>query len=434
MRVPAVLLLLGACGGSSAEVKAEPAPAPAAARRVEPAMPRPDGPEWRLEASGEREDTMFRVDVVAYAPQARACATWRESAQWTVEAEAEGEPMKRLVCGPARVEETVDTGEVVVRFAVYFEPPAGKTKVDVKVAPPDGKTERTRLMIEEADTWHKVEAAGGPRAFVEGAFAAAGGTLFAVDDKRLLRSTDGGKSWEDVVISGNQAAQSIVATRDGVILATNGGLYASADGLSWRNLVRPIPRRRLLLQAGSRAIVAVADKRAVFCSADGKTWQRPKKGLPPGRILDVAVAGKAVLAAVGHRGRETLFRSADGCKSFRAVGPGATVAAEDELAVAAAGETAYRSSDGGASWHEVPAPGPAGTFHLALVDGKPVAALLDANFPAALLRLDGASWQRVKRGGLPRVKSPPTLLPAGDTLYLVADRRELWSLEARLVR
>jgi hypothetical protein len=141
-----------------------------------------------------------------------------------------------------------------------------------------------------------------------------------------------------------------------------------------------------------------------------------------------------VLVAAAARGKELLYRSADGCKTFRPVGRGSSVAADGEIAVAGAGEIAFRSDDGGVRWEEIPAPGPAGTYHLAVLGGQPVAALLDQNFPCALVRLDHSSWLRVKRGGLPRVKNAPTLLPAGDTLYLVADRTQLWSLEARLVR
>jgi hypothetical protein len=397
----------------------------------EPAAPPPD---WRLEASGAREDTMFRVDVVAYAPQAKARATWRESSQWNVAAEAAGEPMKRLVCGPARVEEAVDTGEVVVRFAVYFEPPTGKANVDLKVAPPGGSEERTSLAIEEADTWHKVETAGGPRAFGEGAFAAAGGAVFAVDGRKLLRSNDGGKTWEDAPTPSGEAAQSIVGAGDGLVLATSGNIYESADGAEWRKLSRPLPRRKLVLAANQKRIVAVVDRRVVFCSAGGKTWQRPRRGLPGGRVLDVAVAGKVVLVSVAGRGGPAVYRSADGCKSFKVVGRGGSVAADDKVAVAALGETAWRSDDDGATWEEIPAPGPPGSFHLVVVDGKAYAALLDQNFPAALVRLERSSWQRIQRGGLPRVKAAPTLLPAGNMLYLVADKGQLWSLDKRLVR
>jgi photosystem II stability/assembly factor-like uncharacterized protein len=431
----ALVLMVCACGGSSATVKdeAEGPPAPTNDDR-EPVETGPP-PDWRLEASGTREDTMFRVDVVAYAPQAKARATWRESAQWKVEAEAAGEPMKRLVCGPARVEETVDTGEVVVRFAVYFEPPAGKANVDLKVAPPGGSEEKTSLEIEEAETWHKVQAAGGPRAFAEGTFAAGGGALYAVDGKRLLRSKDGGKSFEDAATPANESAQSIVGSGEGLVLATVGGIYESADGAEWRKLTRPLPKRKLVLAANGKRIVAVAERRVVFCSAGGKTWQRPKKGLPPGRVLDFAVAGKVVLVTVAAKpGREAIYRSADGCKTFRAVGRGASVAADDAVAVAAVGETAFRSDDDGATWEEIPAPGPPGTFHLVVFEGKAFAALLDANFPAALVRLERSSWQRVQRGGLPRVKAAPTLLPAGNTLYLVADKTDLWSLDTSLVR
>jgi hypothetical protein len=32
------------------------------------------------------------------------------------------------------------------------------------------------------------------------------------------------------------------------------------------------------------------------------------------------------------------------------------------------------------------------------------------------------------------VKAAPTLLPAGNTLYLVADKTDLWSLDTSLVR
>ena len=432
-----LLLWVCACGGSAPTVKEDEAPTREPSTREEgpPIVDKQAMPAWRLEASGTREDTMFRVDVVAYAAKARARSTWSESSQWRVEAMTEDQPMKRLVCGPAKVEEQLESGEVVVRFAVYFEPPSGKASVELKVAPPGGPEERTSLEIEEAETWHKVQAAGGPRAFVEGAFAVAGGKLLAVDGRKILRSTDGGKSWQPAPgLPPGEAAQSIVTSGEHAVLATQRALWQSADAETWKKLKRPVAGRRLLLAAGSKRLVAVADRRVVFCSADGAKWQRALKGLPPGRVLDVAVAGKAVLVAAAARGKELLYRSADGCKSFRAVGRGSSVAADGEIAVAGAGEVAFRSDDGGVRWDEIPAPGPAGTYHLAVLEGQPLAALLDENFPCALVRLDHSSWLRVKRGGLPRVKNAPTLLPAGHTLYLVADRSQLWSLDARLVR
>jgi hypothetical protein len=433
MRV-VVLLVVGACGGSAASItREEEAPV-----EVEPELASADPtppPPWRLEASGAREDTMFRVDVVAYAREAKARSTWSESALWRVEAETAGRPMKRLVCGPARIEERTDTGEVVVRFAVYFEAPQGKAAVALRVAPPGGHEERVSLELDEAETWRRLEGAGGPRTFAPGSLAAGRGALFALDGKRLLRSIDEGRSWNEAPgLPPGEAVQSIASSDERVVVATQRGLYASADGASWSRLERPAGRTRLQLLAAGARLVAVGDRRRIACSSDGMRWQEPQRPLR-GRIQSAALAGKAVLVAVSSgSGRGAVHRSIDGCRSFRTVTRGDSLVADGDVAVAAAGDSLVHSEDGGASWQEIPAPAPRGSYHLAMVDGHPVAGVLDPNFPAAVVRYERSGWQRVQRGGLPRVKGTPVLLPAGDSLYLVADRSLLWALEKRLVR
>ena len=120
-------------------------------------------------------------------------------------------------------------------------------------------------------------------------FAAAGGALFASADRMLLRSDDGGASWQRISLPSGSAVAAVDPTNANIQYAAGGeGVYRTDDdGASWRLSLRYGPNvgyevSRLAVSAADHDLLYVGMKGSAGVSPTGRflrsvdggqTWQ-----------------------------------------------------------------------------------------------------------------------------------------------------------------
>ncbi len=332
--------------------------------------------------------------------------------------------------------------------------------------------------VNAGETWNEVT--GSTRYNVVWDVAAdTAGALYAVTIDHLLRSTDGGDSWETVGPSGyavysNGAGTLLVArggeirrsidfgatwstvaegihyypsaieaTADGhffIATFTPGGfgrIYHSDDsGASW-SATSVLSTPVFDLHANASGLLAGSEFRGVFRSANGSAWSPSNDGLSALHVpvLDAASAD-TVFAGTrhffeccdGYDGSDgTVYRSLDGGRSWRpmelegtgitdfAFGPSRTV-------LAASLDGLHRSDDGGSHWEAVPTDGLAGAFravHLA-DDGSILLSVAPLGILAAhgtyRSQDGGVTWDQVSHA------TAHAFATAGGSVYAAADR------------
>lgn len=246
------------------------------------------------------------------------------------------------------------------------------------------------------------------------------GTLLLGLHGALWRSTDGGRTWQQAGLEG-QDAMSIGADpgSDGPLLVGGHGILArSRDGSSGFETLSPPELGNLDIHALAQAptdprlIYAFEVTGGIFASTDaGDTWE-PRS--PVGESFGMDVVGLAVspddprtvLAAGGRTG---IVRSTDGARTFdRVLDVGAFSLAyipDTEQLVAITQRGIERSDDRGATWQVVAAPSqlradgqPAGQLAAIAASGDGTLWLITEE-PRTLLRSDdrGETWTEVAR-------------------------------------
>jgi hypothetical protein len=150
-------------------------------------------------------------------------------------------------------------------------------------------------------------------------------TLLAATARGLLRSGDGGRSWQRRRLGSAAAVSALAATASGRVLAATAlALFQSADGGETWGRLTGAPGgaliERLAILPGSPERVLAATRHGLLKSNDGgRTW-RPRNSLPRSAITGLACAadGETVYAADFSYGG--LFRSADGGESWDVIG------------------------------------------------------------------------------------------------------------------
>lgn len=146
--------------------------------------------------------------------------------------------------------------------------------------------------------------------------------LIAGELAYVLRSADGGKSWqftnfaealtegEDAQASAAPTINDIQVREDGTGFAVgqSGAVFKTADsGRSWTKLSTPLTEINLLAVAsrGSGAVIAVGMRSAIFSEDDGESWQTLEAlDLDINWYSAIQVAPDASeMLAVGHSGR-----------------------------------------------------------------------------------------------------------------------------------
>jgi photosystem II stability/assembly factor-like uncharacterized protein len=175
----------------------------------------------------------------------------------------------------------------------------------------------------------------------------------AINPLGLIRSTDAGRSWETVSLSG-EADFHVLRWADGTVYGVDSGsgrLMVSGDGgESWAERSRPAPLIDLATDPGDPRHIVASGEGGLYRSSDGgRGWRRLG-----GEIGLLAWPSRARLFHVNAAG--TVSISEDQGASLRPLGqiggqPAAFAAhTERDLYAALPDGTVKQSTDGGRSW------------------------------------------------------------------------------------
>ena len=250
------------------------------------------------------------------------------------------------------------------------------------IARPGAMGSRTGLVksLDSGRSWFGLErdlpAGFQPSAFAlspdDGRVALAGGV------EGIYRSTTAGARWFRVTAQLPPVAAFLFDQRQPrtVLAGTelNGNFRSVDGGATWRPASRGLARDRYGVTLGAvlfaqhpttpgTYLMAANEPGGVYRSRDaGLTWENAWTGLPKSAVLGLSFAGKDSTAAFALTERG-VFRSVDGTDWTSVSGVSGTdlvalhvdPGARDNIYVAAARGTLYRSTNAGASWVELPA-------------------------------------------------------------------------------
>jgi hypothetical protein len=138
MKIILTAILLTACGGSRAASSGGGTATRTAHKKAAPVVPQP----LEVKASATRQGTALRVMIDGIGRGHGEGETFEDPTAWEISARVDGQPLKKVVNGPMRVERLPvgevdgDAWDVTVNFSTYFELPDGADKVELHVAPP----------------------------------------------------------------------------------------------------------------------------------------------------------------------------------------------------------------------------------------------------------------------------------------------------------
>lgn len=169
----------------------------------------------------------------------------------------------------------------------------------------------------------------------------------------LIESTDGGRTWEQVSLTGE--ADFHVLESDGERVYGFDGtqtrlMVSDAGGQEWEQRPVPAPVFDLAIDPGDVDHVVIATEVGIFESRNaGENWQ------PLSRELAGLLAWPSEEALYVADGTGAVHRSENGGRSFQPVGsiggqPVAFIAHKDDLLAALGDGSVRASADGGQSW------------------------------------------------------------------------------------
>lgn len=90
----------------------------------------------------------------------------------------------------------------------------------------------------------------------------------------LLRSSDGGESWETLSREGESDFHALASTASGIV-AFDGTLRTSADGITWTSVEAPFAPFTLVAAPTSNTVLATTESGPYRSTDSGKSWSLP---------------------------------------------------------------------------------------------------------------------------------------------------------------
>ncbi len=188
----------------------------------------------------------------------------------------------------------------------------------------------------------------------------------------IMRSDDGGRTWQPLVVRPNFDAMSLAVGRTNprrMYLAGHNVFQVSDDGgTSWQPLANTLPDIdihgfALSPDDPSRLYACVAGYGLWRSDDGGRTWHRPGSQLP-GDVVALAAAGGSPETLYAGSARSGVLQSADGGRTWAPIAAlgsrGAFALAVDpthyETVYAGVEGGLFKSTDGGATWSRLPFP------------------------------------------------------------------------------
>ncbi len=240
-------------------------------------------------------------------------------------------------------------------------------------------------------TWRRISAAGTSAAQNMLQIAAPGSgsaVLFAITHTALLKSGDGGRTWQQLMGPPGSRNLTALAISDGkpaaVLAGTSTGLFRSIDsGTTWKLIplsAHAAPdaggtRVEFLQQSGISGVAAITNAGAFFSEDGGAHWQSCSAPEGSGSWYGLAFDSQrdGFLLAATSQG---LFRSVDRCASWSPVRDGLDAGTVSIVlrhpkrareAYAVQYGRVFRSMDGGRHWEPLADEGRNGSYPSALV-------------------------------------------------------------------
>lgn len=168
----------------------------------------------------------------------------------------------------------------------------------------------------------------------------------------LIRSTDGGRTWEELSRQGESDFHTLTTTKSGII-AFDGTLRTSADGVAWDTVAAGFAPAALTGHPESDTVLATTQAGIQRSTDGGKTWTL-QKGSPVVQFAAFASASDAV----GVEPSGTVHTSSDGGATWerkgqlegRPMAVAATGSGEGLRIWAATSAGVFVSDDGGATF------------------------------------------------------------------------------------
>jgi photosystem II stability/assembly factor-like uncharacterized protein len=252
----------------------------------------------------------------------------------------------------------------------YFERVNQPDKFFLATSSDRGKSWKTRRIPFEAGPYNYQ---------LSGLVASKGGSLFAANRTRLLKSDDGGISWKQAYDFGDDYLRKIVVTSNSVLLAAlcRQGIMRSKDnGETWTQTGLGsdsdscVAEEFRLISSASGEVYTYAwgkNGRGYYRSTDdGLTWSKlpiPTPGQWSGKTAANDYGIVVAIPTPGPSQDEEMYRSGDHGKTWKLVTPPSGLLI-GQLGVAADGTilvkkgvglqgTRYISTDGGESWARI---------------------------------------------------------------------------------
>jgi photosystem II stability/assembly factor-like uncharacterized protein len=269
-------------------------------------------------------------------------------------------------------------------------------------------------------TWGEVASPASSAQGLVSLFSDAGGSIYAMYDRQLSRSTSWGETWASITLPIPDATPTTLeSARRGELYAWNNYSAAtdprvaesSDGGATWRYLDVPEePGVEPQLAPGGAGTIVGRDRFGFSFTVDGgRTWAHGPSVVLPAGVVQSPVDASWFWAAAGdpktHQGSPTLLRSNDGGATFTALGGGTcgllVMDAADANVTYCLNDQSQRTEDGGRSWTAFSVP-PSGWFVTAATCSGAVPCLyvlLERQAPqtdCTLARTDdrGRSWQQ----------------------------------------
>ncbi|ABK05657.1 hypothetical protein Arth_4488 (plasmid) [Arthrobacter sp. FB24] len=136
----------------------------------------------------------------------------------------------------------------------------------------------------------------------------------APDPLGLIKSTDGGKTWQPLSRQGESDFHALTVTGSGLV-AFDGTLRTSTDGTSWKAVGVDFHPAALAGHPGSATVLATAQDGLRRSTDGGATWTK----VPGAPVIQFA-AFASVQTAVGVAPDGTVYRSDNGGATWKAAG------------------------------------------------------------------------------------------------------------------